>query len=253
MIRNAMVFLTATFLCFSCAAATRPKPGFVEGTRVGIVNSLESYLTHRHITIARMNSFVRQIEVDWNIPAYLDAHLAGTLKKDGRFVPVPLKSPPTRSRLTQLSDQIESAATRERVSQELADFIEKVAAANDLDVIITVNSYLGESPWKIGSIPISLQGYGLLTRTTVMGIVGLQQNWVHPYAQIRVTVFQTRPVAVIGDGRSKPAKGNMDRFNWPVDITQIPRTELDKLRPRIQEYAEQAAKNALRDANMVSF
>lgn len=253
MIRHVIVYLTATVLCFSCAAASRPKPDFPEGTRVGIVNSLESYLTHRHITIDRMNSFTRPIEVDWNLPAYLEAQLADTLKKDGRFVPVPLKSPTIRSRLKQLADQEESAANHGKVSQGLAEFIEKTATANGLDVIITVNSYPGESPWKIGSIPISLQGYGLLTRTTVLGIIGIKRNRVHPYAQIRVTVFQTRPVAAAGAGRPKPATGNMDRFNWPADIKHIPRTELEKLRPIIQGYAGQAVKNALRDANMVSF
>jgi len=38
-----------------------------------------------------------------------------------------------------------------------------------------------------------------------------------------------------------------------VDIKNIPLTELDKLRPVIMQYADQAVKNALRDANMVTF
>lgn len=46
----------------------------------------------------------------------------------------------------------------------------------------------------------------------------------------------------------------MDNFNWPADIRNIPQDELlDKLRPRIQQYADQAVNNALRDARMVSF
>ena len=252
MIRYLILNLVAASLCFSCATSPQPKPTFHQGTRVGIVNSLESYLTHRHITINRMNSFTKQIEVDWNIPAYLDAKLADSLKTDKRFVVVPIKSPQIQSRLNQLSGQIDSAATRGRISQKLVDFVETVSNTHDLDVIIMVQSFKGESPWKIGSHPILVQGYGLFTRTTVLGVVGVKRNWAHPYAQILVAVFKTRPVARIGAGRPKLTRGNMDNFNWPADIKNVPQTELDKLRPKIQEYADQAVKNALQSANLVS-
>ncbi len=85
----------------------------------------------------------------------------------------------------------------------------------------------------------------------MLGAVGLRNSWAHPYAQIRVVVFQTRPVLRIGVGRPKLTRGNMDNFNWPVGINNIPQAELDKLRPRIQAYADQAVKNALQDAHMV--
>ena len=45
----------------------------------------------------------------------------------------------------------------------------------------------------------------------------------------------------------------MDNFNWPADIKNVPQAELDKLRPGIQAYADQALSNALRDAGMVAF
>lgn len=69
MIRRFTACLVALILCFGCATDPGPKPVFEEGTQVGIVNSVEPYLTHRHITVRRINSFTKQIEVDWNIPA----------------------------------------------------------------------------------------------------------------------------------------------------------------------------------------
>jgi hypothetical protein len=238
-------------VCFYCATDPQPKPTFQDGTRIGILNSLESYLTHRHITIDRISSFTKQIKVDWDIPTYLDAQLADSLKKDKRFVVVPTQSPQVQSRLKQLSDQIGTAATRRRISQDLADFIESEAKSHDLDVIIMVQSFKGESPWKIHDDSIVLEGYGLFTRRTVFGAVGIRNSWVHPYAQIRVVVFQTQPVARIGAGRPKLTRARMDNFNWPADIKNIPQTELAKIRPRIQAYADQAVKNALQSANMV--
>ena len=252
MLRNLIVILVAVFLCFSCATDPGPKPTFQDGTRVGILNSLESDLTHRHITIDRINSFTKHIKVDWNIPAYLDAKLADALKTDKRFVVVPTRSLQLQSRLNRLSDQIGAAATRGRISQELVDFIAELAHARDLDVIIMVQSFKGESPWKMHDNPIVLEGYGLFTRKTVFGLVGVGNSRAHPYAQIRVVVFQTRPVARIGTGRPKMSKASMDNFNWPANIKNIPQPELDKLRPRIQAYADQAVKNALQSAYMVS-
>jgi hypothetical protein len=239
-------------VCFNCATDPQPKPTFQDGTRVGILNSLESYLTHRHITIDRISSFTKQIKVDWDMPAYVDTQLADSLKKDKRFVVVPTRSPQVQSRLKELADQIGAAATRRRISQDLADFIESEAKSHDLDVIIIMQSFKGESPWKIHDDPIVLEGYGLFTRRTVFGAVGVRNSWVHPYAQIQVVVFQTQPVARIGAGRPKLTRARMDNFNWPANIKNIPQTELDKIRPRIQAYADQAVKNAWQDAHMIS-
>jgi len=253
MIRHLIVSVVAASLCFSCATDPGPKPVFHDDTRVGIMNSLESYLTHRHVTIDRINSFTRQIKVDWDMPAYVDTQLADSLKMDKRFVVVPIRSPQVQSRLKQLSDQIGAAATRSRISQDLVDFIESEAKSHDLDVVIMVQSFKGESPWRIANHKIVLGGYGLFTRKTMLGAVGVRDSWVHPYAQIQVVVFQTQPVARTGAGRPKLTRARMDNFNWPANIKSIPQTELNKIRLRIKAYADQAVKNALEDAHMTSW
>lgn len=251
MIRHLIASLVATLLCFSCATAPGPKPVFEDDTRVGILNSLEPYLTHRHITIDRINSFTKQIKVDWNIPAYVDTQLMDSLKMDPRFAVVPIRYPQIQARQKQLRNQIDAAATRRRASQDLVEFIEGLAKAYELDVIIMVQSFKGETPWKIANYEIVLEGYGLFTRRTLLGTAGVRNSWAHPYAQIRVVVFQTRPVLRIGVGHPKLKRGNMDSFNWPLDINNIPQTELEKIRPKIQAYADQAVNNALQDAHMV--
>jgi hypothetical protein len=252
MIRHVVAILAAVSLSFGCASDPQPKATFKDETRVGIFNSLESYLTHRHITISRVDSFTRQIKVDWDMPAYLNTQLTNSLKKDGRFVVVPIQSSQVQSRLIQLSDQIGVAATRRSVPQDLVAFIEKRANDHDLDVVIMVQSFTGESPWKIHDDPIVLQGYGLFTRRTVLGAIGIRNSWAHPYAQIRVVVFKTQPVTRIGADTPKMTRARMDNFNWPADIRNIPESELNKIRPRIKAYADQAVKNALARANMVT-
>ena len=252
MIRGSIAGLVIIFLFFGCASDSPPKPDFQDGTRVGIFNSVESYLTHRHITIERVNSFTQPIDVDWDIPAYLNAQLTEALKKDRRFVVVPIQSSQIQSRLKQLSVQIGAAANNRRIPQDLIDFIEIQAKAHDLDVVIIVQSFRGNSRWKIHDDPIVLEGYGLFTRRTMLGAVGIRNSWVHPYAQIRVVVLTTQPVVRIGAGSPTMTRARMDNFNWPADIRNIPKSELNKIHPRIKAYADQAVKNALTSAQMVS-
>ena len=252
MIRHLIAGLVVFFLLFGCASDPQPKPDFQNGTRVGIFSSLEPYLTHRHITIERVNSFERQISVDWDIPDYVNTQFTDALKKDGRFVVVPIQSPQVQTRLKQLSVQIGAAANSRRIPQDLIDFIENQVKAHDLDVVIIVQSFRGNSRWKISNDPVVLEGYGLFTRKTVLGAVGLRNNWAHPYAQIRVVVLTTQPVVRIGTGSPAMTRARMDNFNWPADIRNIPESELNKIRPRIKAYADQAVKNALTSANMVT-
>lgn len=252
MIRYLILSVVAVFLCSSCATDPGPKPTFQTGTRVGIFNSLEPYLTHRHITIDRVNSFTQPIDVDWDIPAFLNAQLTEALKKDRRFVVVPLQSPQIQSRLKQLSVQIGAAANNRRIPQELIGFIENQAKAHDLDVVIIVQSFRGNSRWKIHDDPVVLEGYGLFTRRTMLGAVGIRNSWAHPYAHIRVVVLNTQPVVRIGAGSPTMTRARMDDFNWPADIRNIPESELNKIHPRIKTYADQAVKNALTGAQMVA-
>ena len=251
--RHLMVFLTTLILLSGCASDPGPKLSFDQGTRVGIVNSVEPFLTHWHVTVRRINSFTKEIEVDWDIPGYLDTKLTQALKQDSRFVVVPLTSPEILSRQKKLSESITFAATRTRISQDVTDFIESTAKAHDLDIVIVVQTFNGESPWSISDDVIRLQGYGLFTRRTMLGTVSLRSHWAHPYAQIMVAVFTAQPVTRIGAGFPRLTRGRMDNFNWPADIKNVPRAELDKLRPRIEQYADQAVNNALRDARMVLY
>jgi hypothetical protein len=247
-IRYSIVGLVAVFLFFGCASGPQPAPDFQDGTRVGIFNHLEDYLTHRHITIERVNSFERQINVDWDIPGYVNTQLTDTLKKDRRFVIVPIQSPQAQSRLKQLRDQIGAAANNKRIPPDLIDFIENQARAHDLDVVIIVQSFRGNSRWKIHDDPIVLEGYGLLTRRTMLGAFGIQNSRVHPYAQIRVVILTTQPVVRIGAGSPTMTRSSMDNFRWPADIRNIPESELNKIHPRIKAYADQAVQNALSGA-----
>lgn len=253
MIRQVILNISVVWLCFGCAIDPQPKTVFESGTRVGIVNGVGANFTHQHIGILESSSFTKEIEVDWNIPGYLETKLEDALIKDQGFLVATIKSPAIQSRLNGLADDVNSAANRRRVvSPDLANFIENVARSHDLDVVIIVQSFKGDSPWKIYETPTPLQGYGLLTRQRVIGKVRSSWHWIHPYAQILVAVFSAQPVATVGYGRPRLRTQNVENFDWPADIDNIPQAQLDKLRPTIEKYADEAVINALQSTNFVA-
>ena len=243
--------LTAAFLIISCATGQQPKPVFQAGTRIGIVNGLEPYMIHEHITFLRFDSFSKKYDVDWNIPAYLENKLEAELKNDSRYVVVPINSSRTQARLARLSDQFNYVVSQKRVSSDIVRVIENLADEHNLDVVIIVKSYRGKSPWKISKSPIVLQGYGLFTRATMPGEVGVKSSWMHAYAQIGVAVFGARPAVLFGTGTPNLKRSNDIDFEMPFNIKKIPPSVLNKLRPRIQQYADQSARKALQNANLL--
>ena len=75
----------------ACAASPQPKFEFPTGTRIGIVNQLESYATHHNFSSLRFDSFTKQIKVNWDIPGYSSNRLIKSLETDSRFTVINIK------------------------------------------------------------------------------------------------------------------------------------------------------------------
>ena len=238
-------------LCAGCKTAPEPRAEVAPGARVGIVNGLEPYVTHQHMTVRRVGSFTRRISVDWDIPSRVDRRAESALRSGGRFEVLSIDAPRASARLEQLSDQVGAAAVRRSVPSELSGFIGGLAETHGLDVVVLIQSFSGDSPLTIHDSPVVVQGYGLFTRRTGLSSVGVRNNWVHPYAQVRVVVFATRPVARIGVGRPPlRTTRSVDGFNWPADINNIPQADIERLRPIIEAYVDEALDEALISAGL---
>ena len=116
---------------------------------------------------------------------------------------------------------------------------------NWLDLIISVRSYAGPSAVKIDGHPIELQGYGLFTRQLLMS------KHAYAYANIAVEVFKTGPLTFIGSGISQNRKSPLDIIDLDGSLKTIPRSEIEKLKPQIKKYADQAVESAMANANLL--
>lgn len=257
-----LILMTMLTLLFGCAAQQPPTINFTSGTRIGILNKMSDSITHRHIGTLRFDSFTKSYNMPWSIPNYTDNRLARALAADPRYSVVLLRpassdgseneqsspTPFTQAAVTpdqyRAVDEIDPNALSRRLRPNAANSLTALADKNDLDVIIFVQGFSGESSFKLGDMPQVLRDYGLLTSQTI-------RKHAFSYANISIAVFATRPLTFIGSARTSSKVQPLEGFTWQNDMKRIPQPELDKLRIPIQKSVDNAVENALKRAHLI--
>ena len=74
----------------------------------------------------------------------------------------------------------------------------------------------------------------------------------YAYDHIDVVVIKTPQAAYIGSGAPKTKESSLNDFVFPDDLKNMPPSEFNKLRPLIQNYADEAVNKALQNANLIA-
>jgi len=245
MIRKLLITLTALATVWACATAQQSKFDFPAGTRIGVVNHLEGYATHHNFSSLRFDSFSKQIDVNWDIPAYIENRLSNALNTDSRYTVVLIKPANPWRGVNQEPDLSGQTLKSTTIKPEKAAYLNSLAENYKIDVIMLVRSFSGPSVVKIDKHPIELSGYGLLTQQLLMS------KHAYAYANITVEAFKTRPLALIGSGKPESRKSPLKNINLEGKLKILPRSEIEKLEPLMKSYADQAVKNAIERTNLV--
>jgi hypothetical protein len=264
MLRRSIAYLACMLFFFAVfACANIPKFNFTQGTRVGIVNLLESEATHTNFSSFSQDNFTRKYAVDWQIPLYAERKLNAELKKNTNLTVVAIKvADPSKQkalRLNMIERVILSETAPPTIPPEGAKTLETISDSENVQVVVIIGSYYGPSVYKSAEDPIFLEGYGLFTRILLRGIFERMLGGVlsfrkaYAFAQIGVVVFKTRPVLYIGSAKAssqgRPLLPLAD-FDWNVDIKNLPQADLAKTKPRIEQYIDGAVEEALKVANL---
>jgi hypothetical protein len=245
------------------ACTTTPKYNFPQGTRVGIINVLEPYVTHQQFSsLGSEDNFKKTYEVDWDMPSYAENQLKTQLGKDTRFTIVKIKlSEPLQEktlRLKMIEQVLVSRTVPPIVPPQGARLLDRVSQPYDVQVVILIGSYNGPGPYRKNTDEqINVEGYGLFTRWLFRGIFGglLSARKAYAYAQIGVVVYKVQPATYIAAARAI-RKGRQLRpindFNWNANIRNLPESELNRTKHLIEEYIDEAVKRALRNADLTT-
>ncbi len=245
MIRKLIYILITLAIVLACATAQQPKFEFPSATRIGIVNHLEGQATHRNFSSLRFDSFSKQIDVDWDIPAYLENRLSNALKADSRYTVILIKPAEPKGGMNQEAELSDRTFKSKAIEPEMVNYLNSLGDKYEVDVLISVRSYRGPGVIKIDKHPIELQGYGLFTRQLLMS------KRAYAYANITVEVFKTGPLTYLGSGKPENRKSALNIIDLEGSLKNLPRSEIDKLEPLIKKYAEQAIENAVVNANLL--
>jgi hypothetical protein len=247
------------------ACTTTPKFNFPQGSRVGIINLLEPYATHQNFSSFATKTFTKTYPVDWDMPAYAENKLRTLLEKDDGFtvVEIEVSESLTREqlRLNIVEQVILSESAPPTVPPQGARSLDTVSDPYDIEAVVVIGSYSGPSPFKSAQERLTVQGYGLFTRKLFGGKFGeilggfFSFQKAYAYAQIGVVVFKVQPAIYIGAARTI-VKGRhlrpINDFNWEADLRNLPESELDKTKPLIQGFINDAVNKALRNANLIA-
>jgi hypothetical protein len=253
--RAGAALLAALLLFWGCGAAGPQPLDLPPGARIGILDVLESQITHKDVGSLRIDSFEKRYDVSWDLPGFIDAHIERTLQDHGRYrvIRVPLDWPASQKRET--ADAITSAMNG-WTPQALEDLIRRLAAEYRLDAVVTVSSFAAVSKdngacFSIGKTAIPTQGYGLYTRSFLLsgisGALPFGQKEAYAYAHIALALFKPPGAKLSGSGRSPCMKSPLADFPWPAALTSLTPAEIDRLKPTIETLAAEAADEALRE------
>ena len=237
--------LIISALVMACATPERPKFDFPAGAHVGIINHLEDHATHHHFSSLRFDSFSKRIEVDWDIPGYIETKLSDALQAGQRYTVRRIKPVNRPGWMNQEPASSDRTAESRAMKDKLAKYLGTLGDKPQLDVMILIRSYSGLSVVKIDNQPIELKGYGLFTRQLLVS------KKAYAYANIAVEVFKTGPMTFIGSGLPQNRKSSLDNMDLEGSMKTMRGTEIQKLEPLIKGYADQAVQNALVNANLL--
>lgn len=245
MSRQFIYILITLAIVSGCATPRQPKLEFPAGTRIGIVNHLERFATHRNFSSLRFDSFSKQMDVDWDIPAYIENRLSNTLKADSRYSVKSIRPAQPAGGMNQEPELSDRTLRSRAIRPAVAAYLDSLGDKYEVDVLIVVRSYPGPGVVKIDKHPVELQGYGLFTQQLLMS------RHAYAYAHITIEVFKTGPLTYLGSGKPNNSKAPLNDFSLEGNLKNLPPSEIEKLEPLIKEYAEQAVENAMVSANLV--
>jgi hypothetical protein len=214
-------------LAMACSLALGKDPAplpLQEGERVGIVNLMDSEVTHLHNARVLVQGFLKILPVNWPLEAMLDEAVSEPLSNLG-LVPVAVQ--PDNGLIRNLDDFFGNNSVAKGLPPQIAGEFAALAASEHVDALIVLVPALNnpsEGAIRKG-LPDDIRGWGFITDD------GSEKPFIFNITQL-LLIDVTRNGAVL---RAREWGGNYANewqdYTAPPDLKDIPPDELQKLRP----------------------
>jgi hypothetical protein len=224
-------------LCLSMALAavaqaqdTR-KLSLPPGARIGVIDLMNTDVTHFHTARAAANSFMRTYKVDWSLATQLDQPLAERIRSAG-YLPVPIEPSDLLRRNRQ--DWFVTTTRSQRLAKACNEELARIAAEQQVAAIVLVAQGTNASPEmgpgnRLRQIPPYIQGWGFST---------VEESAGDAAKPMIFNLLQLVLVEITPEGARLRHRewGGRYLYEWstfvaPADMRVLPDEEVQKLQP----------------------
>jgi len=221
-------------------AASRPPPALVlpAGARIGVVNLLDSEVTHFHASRQIENSFLKTYTVSWSVSAMLQAAVKDRLSQLGfTIVPVAAGDALRRARESCFLD----ATLAKGLPKECGPLYAQLAASSGVSAIIVLGPGRNDSAHAGGSrhkeLPEYLRGWCFVTGAEPLPVLlDMTELLLVGVSGSKAELFGR---AWGGDGKSWTG------YQPPPDLKAFSEQQLNQLQPLYGAMLKQQADTAL--------
>jgi hypothetical protein len=224
-------------LCLSMAlvaavqAQDSNKLSLAPGARIGVIDLMNTDVTHYHAARAAMNSFMRTYKVEWSLATQLEQPLAERIRAAG-YLPVPIEASDLLRRNRQ--DWLVTTTRAQRLAKGCAEELARIAAEQQVAALVIVAQGTNASPElvqgnRLRQIPAYIQGWGFSTVEDAAGDVAKPMIF---------NLLQLVLVEITPEGARLRHRewGGRYLYEWstfvaPPDMRVLPDEEVQKLQP----------------------
>lgn len=204
------------------------------GSRVGIIVTMSTDVTHYHVGKNPQGSFMRTYRVSWPVSEIIDGPLATQIKNAG-FEPVLLDTPDELRRQTR--SWFITTSQSSRLPNAAMDEVERIISEQNLKALVVVAPGPNANPESVAGnrlrrLPVYVQGWGFSTSDEPDGIA-------------KPVVFNLVQMLLFAqDGNDAEFAfrewGGGYVYEWAnfdpgTDLKTLPAEEIDKFRPVISD------------------
>jgi hypothetical protein len=228
-------------LCLSLAlvavvqAQDTRKLSLPPGARIGVVDLMNTDVTHYHAARAATNSFMRTYKVEWQLAMQIEQPLAERIRAAG-YLPVPIEASDLLRRNRQ--DWFVSTTRAPRLAKACAEELGRIAAEQQLAAIVIIAQGTNSSPEavqgnRLRQIPSYIQGWGFSTVEDMAGDAAKPMIF---------NLLQLVLVEITPEGARMRHRewGGRFLYEWttfvpPPDMRSLPDSEVQKLQPLLSD------------------
>ena len=217
------LLLTVLLFLSGCAAKPTLRFDYNEHSNIGVVNILESEITHSYLGMTIFNNFEKKYDVDWDIPTRMTNRLISKSNTNIKVLRPPIWYVENPRELTS------QGWNSYGLNKKHYNVIIQLCKTNNVDAIIFISSFRG--PRGEGNFSVDVSGYGIFTQKAI------GNNFAQGYMNVAAEAVNCNPLTYTVWSSARQANRIFDYIE-PENNETLPISEITKAKNIIESRSD---------------